>query len=116
MTTKEQAARKYALSEHHGTGHYTDIQLEDIKEYAYLQGVEFSHEWIPVDKELPDGEIPCIVRNKVGNLCICFMKYTTMKDGSRSPIGWFNYWSGKNETRTNGPIRATITHWRYVEQ
>ena len=70
MTTKEQAARKYALSEHHGTGHYTEIQLEEIKEYAYLQGVEFSHEWIPVDKELPDGEIPCIVRNKVGNLCI----------------------------------------------
>lgn len=36
----EEKAREYRYSEHHPTGHYTDIQIEEIKEYAYLQGWE----------------------------------------------------------------------------
>lgn len=36
----EQAANEYRYNEHHGTGHYTDIQIEDIKYFAYLQGAD----------------------------------------------------------------------------
>lgn len=42
MKTIEEQAREYALSEHHPTGYYMDIQIEEIKEFAYLQGAEDS--------------------------------------------------------------------------
>lgn len=36
----EQAASEYRHNEHHGTGHYTDIQIEYIKYFAFLAGAE----------------------------------------------------------------------------
>lgn len=94
---------------------HKQIPAQNFIDWAQF-GAREAQRWISVDKELPKDGIPCIVKNQAGNMCICFMKYQTMVNGEHKPLGWYNYWYGRSETRTNGPIRATITHWKYVDR
>lgn len=94
---------------------HKQIPAQNFIDWAQF-GAREAQRWISVDEELPEEGVPCIVKNGADNMCICFMKYQTMIDGSRKPVGWYNYWYGRSQVIRSEPIRATITHWRYVER
>lgn len=109
MKTIEDQAKEYVVKSG-ALDAGCSIDVED----AYKQGAMEAQRWISVKDELPEADTPCIVKNKVDNMCICFMKYQKMNNDSIEPIGWFNYWYGRSSTKTAEPISAKITHWRYI--
>ena len=111
MKTIEQNAREYALSEHHPTGHYTIEQIEEIKEFAYLQGAEDFQQWISVEDELPElKEIihisdEVLVKTSSGKMYVSYFYF--WETDCRSDCG--ENWSIENQ------IKEKVTHWRYIE-
>ena len=97
MKTIEQQAREYAQSEHHPTGHYTIEQIEEIKEFAYLQGAEDSKRWISVNDDLPEENLFVSVMQDDSD----FESVAFLEDGE---------WAC---SITNLPLGFEVTHWRH---
>lgn len=91
---------------------HKQIPAENFIDWAQF-GAREAQRWIPVSEELPEEGLPCIVKNQADNKCICFMK----SYGNSGSLGWFNYWYDRSGEKINEtPIRAIVTHWRYVER
>jgi Protein of unknown function (DUF551). len=102
MKTVEKAAIEYAAKTDKANAEFV---IEDFK-----AGVEFAQQWISVENELPDIDVPVLVKYKWDtrdNVDFAALRRIKNKD-TQSSWQWSSIACRTYFTRT-------VTHWRYIE-
>jgi len=102
MKTIEQAAVENTAKKFDNRDVLIDTLWDSIND-SFKAGVKFSQQWISVDDELPDANIPVLVRTSYGKFDIC---HRSEKD-EKGDIFWIN---DMRPQHSNGEV----THWRYI--
>jgi hypothetical protein len=114
MKTIEHVAKEYANDLCESRNETLTVRSEDVHNYindAFKEGANFAQQWIDVNDELPEFDVPVICKVKYSSGATDFSCVRRVKSKDKfSNIDW--NWSSIS-CRTY--FTLGITHWRPIE-